>query len=373
MTEPGSIVGTAHYISPEQATGDPVGPESDLYSLGVVLYEMLTGQVSYDAEDPVAILMKHVEGHLESPKELNPDVPDSLDDITTKLLAKKGEDRYADTPNLIEALERVSEESSRNAGDASVDQQTRPDNLRVEQKRRSRFPLVAGLAGLLTVLMVGLGIWLLGASSWSQELSLLDFGTEMIEVPDVNGESREKAKEMLESQGFGVSTDSRESSVEYEGRVVRQVPSGGELAEGETVDIWIGQGPPPEEDAELLRDAVKDYYNAVDREEWGYTYDNLDSNTRALFTKGEWARRNQFFADNYPGELRALRAFVEIDPSETADVTVDRTFKSGSRLIRDTLFVYEGDSWKHRFLDEERDLFQPEASYEEFVSYHGGA
>ena len=105
MTEPGSIVGTAHYMAPEQATGDPVGPESDLYSLGAVLYEMLTGRVPYDAEEPVAILMKHLDGNLAPPMELNPEVPEKLDHITVKLLARDRANRYTDASSLIDALE----------------------------------------------------------------------------------------------------------------------------------------------------------------------------------------------------------------------------------------------------------------------------
>src|ERR671918_70839 len=103
----GSILGTAHYISPEQAMGEPVGPASDLYSLGVVLYEMLTGELPYDAETPLGIAMKHVNGHLQPPKTLNPQVPDGINAITLRLLAKNPEDRYASDSELIEDLERV--------------------------------------------------------------------------------------------------------------------------------------------------------------------------------------------------------------------------------------------------------------------------
>src|ERR671917_2800641 len=108
MTRTGSILGTAHYISPEQAMGEPVGPASDLYSLGVVLYEMLTGVLPFDADTPLAIAMKHVNGYVRQPKDINPSVPDGINAITLRLLAKNPEDRYASDSELIEDLERVS-------------------------------------------------------------------------------------------------------------------------------------------------------------------------------------------------------------------------------------------------------------------------
>src|SRR5919202_1312834 len=107
MTKTGSILGTAHYISPEQAMGEPVGPQSDLYSLGVVLYEMLTGELPHDAETPIGIAMKHVSGHLRPPKEVNPNIPEGANALTVRLLAKDSAERYTDADALIEDLERV--------------------------------------------------------------------------------------------------------------------------------------------------------------------------------------------------------------------------------------------------------------------------
>jgi class 3 adenylate cyclase/tRNA A-37 threonylcarbamoyl transferase component Bud32 len=107
MTQAGSVMGTVHYISPEQALGEPATPKSDLYSLGVVLYEMLTGELPYDADTPRAVVMQHVGGPSRSPKEANPQVPEELDAVTSRLLSKDPDDRYADAAALVEDLERV--------------------------------------------------------------------------------------------------------------------------------------------------------------------------------------------------------------------------------------------------------------------------
>ena len=107
LTQTSAVLGTAAYMSPEQAMGKQVGPQSDLYSLGVVLYEMLTGDLPYDAESPISLAMKHVNEPLRPPREANLEVPESLDAITLKLLAKNPEDRYASAAELADDLERV--------------------------------------------------------------------------------------------------------------------------------------------------------------------------------------------------------------------------------------------------------------------------
>ena len=94
MTETGSIIGTAQYLSPEQAKGVPTSPASDIYSVGIVLYEMLTGTVPFSGDTPLEIAMKHLSAIPEPPSEKRPDVPHELDSIVLRALAKRPDDRY---------------------------------------------------------------------------------------------------------------------------------------------------------------------------------------------------------------------------------------------------------------------------------------
>src|SRR6058998_3963748 len=107
MTEAGSIVGTAQYLSPEQARGAPVDPRSDLYSLGIVLYEMLTGNVPFTGDTPVEIAMKHLSQVPEPPSKLRSEVPHDLDAIVMRALAKDPDQRYSSAEEMDADLARV--------------------------------------------------------------------------------------------------------------------------------------------------------------------------------------------------------------------------------------------------------------------------
>lgn len=102
-----AVFGTAGYLSPEQALGEPATPRSDLYSLGIVLYEMLTGVVPYRADNPVAVCMKHVTEPLTPPRRLDPTIPEAVDALVVKMLAKDPADRPASASELLDDIETV--------------------------------------------------------------------------------------------------------------------------------------------------------------------------------------------------------------------------------------------------------------------------
>src|SRR4051812_32090724 len=107
MTEAGSIIGTAQYLSPEQARGAPVDQTSDLYSVGVLLYELLTGAVPFTGDTPVEIAMKHLSQVPEPPSAKRPDVPADLDHVVLRELAKDPHDRYASAEEMDADLARI--------------------------------------------------------------------------------------------------------------------------------------------------------------------------------------------------------------------------------------------------------------------------
>src|ERR671932_2625360 len=266
MTETGWILGTVHYVSPEQAMGKPVGPQSDLYSLGIVLYEMLTGEVPYDAENPLGIAMQHVDGRLRPPREVDPSIPEGINAITVRLLAKDPKDRYPDTASLLEDLDRVGEgltpvaatmrtlvgatRPQATVGRTST-QKTRieapsPPLHQEEKRRRKIFPWTIAatlLAALALTGTVGLGFWQ-NLQEWISPPVLE--APAPIEVPDVTGQSLEEASGMLQDAGLTVDREHRVvESDKPEGTVLSTEPSAGsEVEAGTSVTLTVSRGTP---------------------------------------------------------------------------------------------------------------------------------
>jgi eukaryotic-like serine/threonine-protein kinase len=244
MTRTGHILGTAHYISPEQAMGEPVGPASDLYSLGVVLYEMLTGELPYDADTPLGIAMKHVNGHLRQPKELNPTVPGGINAITIRLLAKNPEDRYTSDSELIEDLERVCAGLDPSAATTemmthSIAATTRlippspPQTIGRNKMRRRRVapPLLALLALLL-----------LAALAWGGYFFLQDWqagnAAPQIGVPDLVGMSLDGAREKV-GDDFDIEVAKSVTGERSVDTILGQNPSTGKAEKGSAISVDV--------------------------------------------------------------------------------------------------------------------------------------
>jgi eukaryotic-like serine/threonine-protein kinase len=252
MTRTGHILGTAHYISPEQAMGEPVGPASDLYSLGIVLYEMLTGELPYDADTPLGIAMKHVNGYLRPPQTVNPAVPDGINAVTVKLLAKHPEDRYASDAELIEDLERVvaglepagatTEMMTRVMPAAAPTGTTRlapappPRGARRDKKRRAA-PLILTLLALLTLIPLAYaGYRMLGDEP--QVDASPEKQVPRIAVPALVGMTLTEAKEEY-GDDFEIAVADMVDDEKPVDTILQQDPSGGEVEKRSTISVTV--------------------------------------------------------------------------------------------------------------------------------------
>src|SRR5205085_543539 len=165
LTADGRVLGTTDYVSPEQALGQPVTGQSDLYSLGVVLYEMLTGEVPFKGESQVAVAMKHVREELPDSQRVRPEVSAALAAVVDRATAKRLEDRYANDAELIADLEDVLAIETARAGSATGEVTTVLRTLPARTQRRVPFrvrhQVVAAVLGLLVLAAAGAGVvWL---------------------------------------------------------------------------------------------------------------------------------------------------------------------------------------------------------------------
>ena len=238
MTEAGSIMGTAQYLSPEQAQGHPATAQSDLYSVGIILYELLTGRLPFDGESAVAIAVQHLNDPPQPISELRPDVAPELEAAVMRALAKDPASRWSDADEFIRALEGArSGIATKPLGQDTAAFAPLPAPVAVaddgselppeEEERRSRWPWLAlGLAALLIAL---------AAVFWP--------GADQVEVERVVGQLEAVAVDRLEDDGFEVEVD-RQPDLAPVGEVIHQDPAGGtEADEGSTVELLVSSGP----------------------------------------------------------------------------------------------------------------------------------
>ena len=244
MTLTGSIMGTAQYLSPEQAQGHPVSAASDLYAIGIVLYELLTGQIPFDGETAVSIALKQVSAAPPAPSALNPAVPPTLDAVVGRALAKDPAQRFASAEEFIAALQSVREElSTGHATERTRALASLPPNGRSQgppsglllaseppQRKDNRLAWIA--AAVVSLLLIAAGAYLLQRE------------TNQVRVPDVTGLSRAAATAKLARAGMQpryLSTTSATVPVDYV--IGSSPPAGHQVSKGSTVTLEVSSGP----------------------------------------------------------------------------------------------------------------------------------
>lgn len=251
LTHTGDIVGSVHYLSPEQARGVQINEQSDLYSLGIILYELLTGKVPHDGDTPITIALKHIQEEAVLPGKIVSGISQELEAVIMKALAKSVEDRYKSAGEFLIDLDKIQSgetiiwDRKKKEGVPDKDQtqvhkgllqkvkkEAKEDTL--HQKNRKRIPLPALLA-LIAVLVVGGTVFALWRLLYVPEVS----------VPDLTGLTIEQARLKLDKQQLVLGEDITYSFSEIDENLIisqNYLPES-KVKAGREITVTLSKGP----------------------------------------------------------------------------------------------------------------------------------
>ena len=364
ITNTTTIMGSAHYLSPEQAKGTFIDLRSDIYSLGIVLYEMVTGILPFDGESPVTIALKHIQSEPIEPKKHNPSIPDSLNNLIMKSISKESINRYQNCRELINDLQKIKENPntpigarvnyddgrtivmepirtenivSKDAGvtsnkkvysksDFENDYEEEEDdddffeskNNSKKSKRNNKTMIIVGVIVIVIALLGGIafgsGLFTGGGAS-----------SKSVTVPNIVGMTVDNAKKELEKLGLNIKVSETVESDEEENTILEMNPTANMQAKkGDTIEVKVSGGV-----AKVKVPDLRDY-------EINYIKDLLTQ-------KGlEWNISEQYSENIKSGYL--INQYPERDTEVAKGTTIELTISKGPEVKLVSVSNYLGQN-----------------------------
>ena len=253
LTQTNSVMGSVHYLPPEQANGSGATIKSDIYSLGILMYELLTGKLPFKGENAVEIAIKQMRDPIPSVCEFNPEIPQSVENVILKAAAKNPKNRYENALEMHEDLETVLDKSRQDEKkyvypypEQEIEEETitrskKQENLRSEkqekqkEKKENKALMITGIVTFVLILISLFIFFVLPILTKPKE----------VEVPDVSGMTTEKAEKELEKKGFSVKDEIVEKVSEEveEGHVISTSPKAGRtVKKGAIITLNVSKG-----------------------------------------------------------------------------------------------------------------------------------
>lgn len=300
MTQTSAVMGTAQYLSPEQARGIKVDPRSDIYSMGCVLFELTTGEPPFTGDSPIAVAHQHVHEDPRRPSQVNPEISPELDSVIMKAMSKNPANRYQTSAEFRSDLIKViaggkpsapmllddddddvlALTAATNLTGVSTGRRHRGDTHTDQPGTPSRRRRIRGAVAVLSVLIliVGFFAW----SPWSS-------GGEMVAIPMVTGLTADAAKVNLEQTGFQVKEMSEASLEVAEGLATRTAPGNGvPTSKGSEVTLYVSSGPERRAVPDLRGKSQKDATEALKK--LGFTEIRTEETESTVALKGKVVR-----------------------------------------------------------------------------------
>lgn len=267
----GNILGSAHYFSPEQGGGGAVDKRADIYSLGVVMFEMLMGRVPFDNANPLSLAIMHSSSPV---PEINADAPEELKKIVYTAMNKNPEDRYSDAYEMLEDIKSVLKGNPLRYTPDKPKKMSKTERTlqKAADEKNTKIINIICIAAIALVVIIILVITIHFVSSWGRDggepevtptpTEAVDNGEEEdnapVEVPDVLKRTKEAATEILEEAGFKVkSTDAPTEKESEEGKVIAQQPSAETMwVKGTEITIFVGKLSEPDTNTLTLQKVV---------------------------------------------------------------------------------------------------------------------
>lgn len=277
ITNTKEVIGSAHYFSPEQARGSFVDFRTDIYSLGIVMYEMVTGSLPYDGDSPVSIALKHLQQKVIEPKVLNEDLSDGINNLILKAIQKDPAYRYANIKEMISDMKKL---------DLDPDVLIQFDNdisdkTRVMEPIRTDDEIKKPNRKKITLISISLLIILLGVFLTIKFVFYGNSSRNLVQVPNVLGKDQDTAKSEIENAGFVFVLDKSISSDYETGKVAKTSPEAGtKLKKGSEVKVNLSDG---QEQAtvpdvtNIYLDSAKDILKNYGFTAGDITYENSDT------------------------------------------------------------------------------------------------